>query len=364
MVCAASDVPNWCPMSGEALIYGAAGYSGRLILDEALRLGLRPILAGRDATQIGPLAERHGLPYRIASLLDAEALHAMLREVGLVLNAAGPFSSTAGPLVAACLRARAHYLDITGELGVIERLSKRHAEARARDVMVMPGVGFDVVASDCLATHVAARLPQATSLSIGIRGLALASRGSALSFLEQAGRPVLVRRNGSLVPVPPGALERDFDFGDGPSRCVNVSWGDVTAAYFSTGIPNVDVYFEPAPFLRPALLASRFAGPLAEFAPWQVWVRAHGALLPEGPSKAERDAVRVTVVAEVEDAHGGRAAARLETSQSYSFTAIAAAAVMKRVHDGDVEPGFQTAGRVFGPDFVLSLADVSRQDSA
>lgn len=351
-------------MSGDVLLYGAAGYSGRLILEEALRLGVRPILAGRDGARLRPLAERHSLSFRVASLLDAEALHAALRGVTLVLNAAGPFSTTAGPLVAACLRARAHYLDITGELAVIERLSRRHAEARERGVMVMPGVGFDVVASDCLAVHVAARLKQPTSLSIGIRGLALASRGSALSFLEQAGRPVQVRRDGVLVGVPPGALERDFDFGSGPSRCVNVTWGDVTAAYFSTGIPNVDVYFEPAPFLRPALLASRFVAPFAELAPWQVWLKAHAALLPEGPSQAQRDAVRVTVVAEVSDAHGGRAAARLECAQSYSFTALAAAAILRRVAAGDAEPGFQTAGRVFGPDFVLSLDEVSRQDFA
>lgn len=349
-------------MSGEAMLYGATGYSGRLILEQALQIGLRPILAGRDAAQLRPLAERHGLPYRVASLLDAEALHAALRDVAVVLNAAGPFSSTAGPLVAACLRARAHYLDITGELAVVERLSRRHRDARERGVMVMPGVGFDVVASDCLAVHVAGRVRQPRSLSIGIRGLALASRGSALSFLEQAGRPVQVRRDGALVGVPPGALERDFDFGGGPSRCVNVTWGDVTAAHFSTGAPNVDVYFEPAPFLRPALLASRLVAPFADLAVWQVWTRMHAALLPEGPSQAERDAVRVTIVVEVDDAHGGRASSRLETPQSYSFTAVAAAAILRRVRDGDLEPGFQTAGRVFGPDFVLSLDEVSRQD--
>ena len=121
-----------------------------------------------------------------------------------------------------------------------------------------------------------------------------------------------------------GAIVRDFDFGNGPSRCVNVTWGDVTSAYFSTGIPNIDVYFEAAPMLRGALLASRFMSPLASIGPWQVWLKMHAALLPEGPSQAERDAARVTIVAEVGDAEGRCARSRLCTAQSYSFTAVAA----------------------------------------
>jgi short subunit dehydrogenase-like uncharacterized protein len=363
MVCARRGVPQSAAMSGQAMIYGASGYSGRLILERALQLGMAPILCGRDAGKLARLASRHGLSHRVASLLDAEALHAALRDVDVVLNAAGPFSATAGPLVAACLRAGVHYLDISGELAVIERLSQQHAAARRRGVMVLPGTGFDVVASDCLAAHVAARVRRPTRLAIAIRGLELASRGSVLSFLEQAGRPVWVRRDGALTGIAPGTLERDFDFGDGPSPCVNVTWGDVTSSYFSTGIPNIDVYFESGPLLRGALVASRFASAWAGLAPWQVWARMHAALVPEGPSQAERDAARVILVVEVEDAQGERARARLHTAQSYSLTALAAAAILRRVLDGDAEAGFQTPSRLYGAEFVLSLDGVSRQDS-
>ena len=343
------------------LLYGATGYSGRVILDELLRQGVRPTLGGRDEGKVAPLAERHGLPYRVASLQDSERLQAMLHDVRVVLHAAGPFSATAHLMVAACLRAGAHYLDITGEPTVIERLATRHAEARRRRTMILPGIGFDVVASDCLAAHVAARVPGARRLTLAIRGLELMSRGSALSFVEQAGQPVLVRRGGALTPVPPGELERDFDFGDGPRRCVNVSWGDVVTAYYSTGIPDIEIYFEPPPLFRAALLASRFAGPLATTGPWQVWLKMHADFLPEGPTEAQRAAVRVVLLAEVEGS-GRRASARLHTPQSYSFTGLSAAAIVRRVLSGDLEVGFQTPARVYGPDFVLSLAGVSRAD--
>ena len=349
-------------MSAAVLIYGASGYSGRLILERALALGLRPILAGRDETTLAPVAERHGLAYRIASLHDAPLLEHALRDVGVVLNTAGPFSASARPLAAACLRTGTHYLDITGEPAVFDDLATRHADARRRGVMLLPGVGFDVVASDCLAAHVAARASGARRLAIAIRGLELMSRGSALSFCEQAGQPVLVRRNGALAAVPPGAIERDFDFGDGPRRCVNVSWGDVVTAYYTTGVPDIEIFFDAPPLFRSALLASRAAGALAASAPSQVWLKMHAALLPDGPDAAQRDAVRVTLVAEVEDRRGTILRGRMTTPQSYSFTAISASALLQRAACGDIEAGFQTPARLYGADLVLSLEGVSRSD--
>jgi short subunit dehydrogenase-like uncharacterized protein len=346
------------------LVYGAAGYSGRLIVERALQLGLQPILAGRDAGKLRPLAESLGLPFRTASVHDSEALHAMLRDVGVLLNVAGPFSGSARALASACLRARVHYLDITGEPLVIEGLAERHREARRRGVMLLPGVGFDVVASDCLAAHVARRAGRARHLAIGIRGLGLMSRGSARSFVEQAGVPVLLRRDGRLVAVPPGARERAFDYGSGPVRCVNVSWGDVVSAWHSTGIPNVDVYFDAPPAFSAALAWSRAAGSLAQSALSQVWLKVHADMLPEGPTAAERATVRVVIVAEAADDNGCRTIARLETPQSYSFTSVAAAAVLRRVALGDTAPGFQTPSRLLGADFVLSLPDVARHDVA
>lgn len=344
------------------MIYGATGYTGRLMTRGALQLGLRPVLGGRNEPQLAAMAEPLSLDYRAVALADANRLHAALRGIDVVLNAAGPFSETAHPMVDACLHSGTHYLDICGEAAVLEALARRHAAARRRPIMIMPAVGFDVVPSDCLAAHVVGRLRGAERLAFGVRGLTLATRGSAKTFLQQAGRGILVRREGVLASVAPGSLEREFDYGDGPRTSVNVTWGDVVSAYYTTGVPNIEVYFEATPMVRSALMASRYLGRLATTAPWQAWLKMYAEFLPEGPTEAQRVPIEMTIVVDAEDGKGRRARARLRTPQAYTFTGVVGPAIARRVLHGDFEVGFQTPARVYGADFVLSLADVSRED--
>jgi short subunit dehydrogenase-like uncharacterized protein len=348
-------------MSDDLLIYGATGYTGRLILAELLTRGVRPVLAGRNEAGVAALAERSRLSYRVAPLTDPLRLDQALRGIRVVLNAAGPFSATAAPMVEACLRAGVHYLDIAGEVDVIEAHARRHATARARGIMILPGAGFDVVPSDCLALHVARQVRRPVRLAIGISGLETPSRGSAKTFVEYGGRSVLIRRNGCLTPAVPGTLERDFDYGRGPIPSVNMQWGDVASAFYSTGIPNIEVYFVATPVLRTSLAASRTMGWALTTAPAQVWLKMHADLLPEGPTTAERAAVRTVVVAEVTDAEGRCVRGRLTAPQSYSLTALTAAEIARRVLGGDSEPGFQTPARLYGADFVLGFAGVTRE---
>ena len=349
-------------MYAPLLLYGATGYTGRLILAEALRHGLRPILCGRRPEAVAALAAESGLAHRVASLNAAETLDRALDGVGAVLHAAGPFVDTAEPMLNACLRAGAHYLDITGELMVIEALAARGGEARRRGIMVMPGVGFDVVPSDCLAAHVAARLPAATHLTLAIRGLSMSTRGSARTLIRYAGLDRTVRRNGRLARVPAGSLERSVDFGDGPERCLNVGWGDVASAWFTTGIPNIEVYFDALPMREAMLFSSRAAGGLLQLPVWQTWLDAAAGWLPEGPSAADRERSVMDLFAEATDGAGRHVRARLRTPEAYTCTALTAVAVVRRVVAGDVEPGFQTPARVYGPDFVLQCEGVRRAD--
>jgi len=350
-------------MPDTILIYGATGYTGRLIARELRRRGIEPVLAGRDAVRLSVLAEDLDLPFRASRLHSPEELDAALRGVSIVLHAAGPFSGTARPMLDACLRANAHYLDVTGEVGAIEAVRKRDAEFREHDLMAMPGVGFDVVPSDCLAARVAARLPGATHLRIGVTGLDFATRGSAKTLIEHAGRTVLVRRDGRLERVRPGSRVHTFDFGRGPRRTLGVSWGDVSSAYYTTGIPNIEVYFEATPRLEAMMLAERWLGPLLRTAPAQVWLKAHADLLPKGPTDEEREPHQMVLVAEAEDATGQRVCSRLRTPEAYTLTATTAAAIADRVSHGDVERGFQTPARVYGADFVVGLPDVSVDDA-
>ena len=351
-------------MSDALLIYGAAGFTGQLIVREALRQGLRPLLGGRSEAKLAPLAHSLGLEHCVVSLSDTHLLENLLREVQVVLHAAGPFSETAGPMVNACLRTGTHYLDITGEVAVIEALAQRHAAARKQRIMIMPAVGFDVVPSDCLAAHVARRLPSAQRLAIGVRGMVLVTRGSTKTFVEAAGHGIRLRRAGVLTSVPAGSLQRPFDYGEGLRPSVNVTWGDVITAYYTTGIPNIEVYFEATPLFRSLEMANRYAGWMLGTALGQIWLKTNAAMLPEGPTDEQRAGLSMTIVAEADDARGRRVCSRLHTPQGYTFTGMAAPAIARRALQGDIEVGFQTPARVYGADFVLSFPDVWREDVA
>ena len=98
------------------MIYGASGYTGSLVAREAVALGERPVLAGRSAEKVRPLAEELGLPWVAFDLGNRAGAVAALRRVELVLLAAGPFDGLAQPMMDACLEAGAHYADLANEL--------------------------------------------------------------------------------------------------------------------------------------------------------------------------------------------------------------------------------------------------------
>ena len=231
------------------LVYGASGYSGRLVARELCRLGVRPLLCGRDGRKVAAVADELGLPHRVAAVDDPAALAAAVAEAPVVLNAAGPFSHTTAPLVAACLARGAHYLDIAGEVPAVAALAARHAEARARGVMLLPSVGFDVVPTDCLLAYVARRCPGGRALVTAVSKPLFLSPGSAKTLLEHVDLGV-ARRQGVVTPLRLGAIERAFDFGDGARSCLNVSFVDVVTAYYTTGIGDVTTFVEATPLLR------------------------------------------------------------------------------------------------------------------
>ncbi len=325
--------------------------------------GLRPILSGRSSAALAELAGPLGLEYRAASL-ESPALDEALKGCGAVLHCAGPFEETSAPMAAACLRAGAHYLDITGEIEVFEALAARGPEAARAGVMLLPGVGFDVVPTDCLGAHLKRILPSATRLHLGIRARAGLSRGTAATAVASIGRPLLARRGGKIVPLPGEWAERTIDFGRGPERALALSWGDVSTAWHSTGISDIAVYFAMNPSAARAVrLAGRLgwllgAPPMRALLRWGVRRRA------PGPTDDERAAGQATLWGEVQDSTGRRAAARLRTPEGYTLTAMTAVACVERVLAGVAPPGFQTPSRAYGADFILEMDGVRRDDLA
>jgi short subunit dehydrogenase-like uncharacterized protein len=349
-------------LAGHLLIYGATGYTGRLLAKRASELGMNAILAARGEKPLRAVAQGTNLPCRHVRLDDLVALHAVLRDAVVVLNAAGPFAATARPLVEACLSTGTHYLDVSGELPAIQALHRYDSAAHASGIMIMPAVGFVVVATDCLAAHVASRMPDARQLRLALSRAEFASRGSYSTMLGLVRAGVSIRRDGRLCAVPVGRLERGFDYGVGKRISTAVSWADVFTAYHTTQIPNVEVYMEADAWRRYLYQAAAyFAAPLG-LGPVQALLKLQVRVLPEGPSEGQRAAAPRVIVAEAEDRYRRRVQARLYTPDGYDFTALSALAIAERVMAGDIAIGFQTPGGLYGADFVLRFQGVRRED--
>lgn len=344
------------------MLYGAYGYTGDLVAREAHRRGLRPTLAGRRRGPLEALADELGLPWMELGLDDAATLDRALAPFGLVLHCAGPFARTAAPMVEACLRQRTHYLDVTGEVEVFAAIHQRDRVAREHGVMLLPGVGFDVVPSDCLIAHVAARCPGARHLTLAFEGVGQPSRGTATTMLENIGRGGVVRRDGVLRPVPAAWKTVEVDFGRGPRRCVSIPWGDVFTAFVSTGIPDVEVLMAAPTGLRAALKLSRYLGPVLQSTPVQALLQRRIRSGPAGPTPAEREAGSSHLWARVLSDDGREATARSHGPEGYTATVGCALWIVEAARSGRHPAGFQTPSRAYGAEVARDAAGFRIED--
>jgi short subunit dehydrogenase-like uncharacterized protein len=345
------------------LIYGATGFTGELIARLAVGGGLKPTLAGRTRDAVVRIASELGLEYRRFALDDSPAVEEGLSGMKAVLHCAGPFVRTFQRLSDACLKTGVHYLDVTGEIGVFEALAARDGEAKKAGVMLLPGVGFDVVPSDCLALHLKRRLPSATHLSLGFQSSGRLSRGTLTTTVENLPRGGFVRRDGVITSVPAAWKTRRIDFGRGERKAITIPWGDIATAFHSTGIPNIDVFLAAPLALRVALRASRLVRPLLGRPLLQGFLLGRVRRLPPGPSVEERAGGRCYLWGEAHDA-AARVVARLQTPEAYALTAETALAACRKVLAGEAPVGFQTPAMAYGPDFVLEVPGVIRTDAA
>lgn len=225
------------------MIYGANGYTGRLAVNEAIKRGLSPILAGRS-NSIKKLANKNGLKSKIFDLSKADEIANYLDDVFVLANCAGPFSQTAKQMMEACLKSKTHYLDITGEIAVYELGFSLDAKAKSAGIVICPGVGFDIIPTDCLSVQLKEKMPDATHLILGFASKgSKPSKGTAKTAAEGMSKGGKIRVNGELKQVPLAFKERKIDYGFGKINAITIPWGDVYTAYHSTGIPNIEVYY-------------------------------------------------------------------------------------------------------------------------
>ena len=339
------------------LLYGAYGYVGDLVAREAIDRGRRPILAGRDPEKLTEQGDELGCPTRRFDLSTRSPLAGELEDVDCVLNCAGPFSDTAEPLVGACLRSGTDYVDITGEVPVIDRIHGWDGVASDLGVTLLPSAGFSSVPLDCLAAHLAERAPGADHLALGVESFRIPSVGSIKTAIEGIDTGGAVRRGGRTRYVPAGWRSRHVDFGRGTRPAVTMPLGDVSTAHYTTGVPDVDVFVAVLPPARIALAAHDYAAPLLSRQPVRLALERLAELVRDGPSEWARRRGSAHLWGEAR-ADGERVVSRLRTPDAYVVTPEAAVSVAERVLAGDADAGVQTPAGAFGPAFALELGGV------
>ena len=342
------------------MIYGANGYTGEMAAREAAARGLKPVLAGRNRESIEALGVELGLPSRVFGLDDVQQAGQALQGMGLVLHCAGPFSATAAPMLEACLAVRCHYLDITGEIDVFAHCHAQHERAIAAGIVVLPGAGFDVVPTDCLAAMLARELPEAQSLVLAFEAGGGPSPGTAKTSVEGLGKGGCARIDGEVRQVPLAWKSRTFER-DGEARCaMTIPWGDVYTAYVSTGIRNIEVYMGVPPATVKRLRRLRLLGPLLGWAPVQALLKQQVAKKVRGPSQQRRGKTGCVVWGELRDARGNEVKKILRTPNGYELTVTASLGIVARLLATDSpKSGFHTPSMLMGEDYVLTLPGVS-----
>lgn len=349
------------PNDMQFLLYGATGYTGQLIAEYAASFGLKPILAGRSEAKVKAMADSLGLEYRVFDLADTAALDAALQETPVVLHAAGPFMFTAKPMIEACLRTGTHYLDITGEIAIFEMAARMDKKAREAGIMLLPGAGFDVVPTDCLALHLKNRMPDATHLQLAFAGMGGGvSQGTATTMAENLGEGGAMRKDGKIVKVPLGHNAMIVPFRAKSLFVMSIPWGDVSTAYHSTDIPNIETYMAFSPSAYRWVKLQRYFNWLLRTSFVRNIVKKRIKERPAGPTPEQRARSKSFVWGRVSNADGKVLEAQLVTPEGYTLTALTSLLITKKVLNGNAPIGFQTPSKAYGEDLILEVEGAER----
>ena len=343
----------------QVIIYGSYGYTGKLIVEESLSKNLSILLAGRNEQKLKEQSEKTGYPFAAADINNHRALVEALKEGNVLINAAGPFINTASPMVAACIEARTHYLDINGDLAVFELIKTYDSQAKSAGIMLMPGTGFDVVPTDCMAVKLKNKMPDALTLKIAFATIGGGvSHGTATTVAGRLGEKSTRRVDGKLVPINLGENGMWLNFGERRLFFMSIPWGDISTAYVSTGIPNVESFISVSPKIYRLLKFQRLINWLLRTKAVRKFIQKKIDSKPEGPDKEARKNACTLVWAEVKNKKGETLSTRLQTPEGYGLTAIASLLISEKVLGGIFKSGFQTPAMVYGENLIFEIEGV------
>jgi short subunit dehydrogenase-like uncharacterized protein len=256
-------------------------------------------------------------------------------------------------MLEACLNAGVHYLDITGEIDVFEHAHAQHERAVDSGIVICPGVGFDVIPTDCVAATLAEALPEATHLSLGFDSRMRMSPGTQKTSLESLVGGGKVRRDGKIVRVPMGSHPRRIDFGAGEKPASTIPWGDVATAYYTTGIPNIEVYIPSPPKRARTLRLANLLRPILRGSILQQMMKRQ--VPATGPDEQARANTPVYVWGEVRNAAGKVRTARVKTANGYDLTVTGSLEFIGYLSSQRPAGGYYTPSQLLGPDLVSKL---------
>lgn len=344
------------------LIYGANGYTGRLIVKVAAAQKLPIVLAGRHYHSIKHLAAAYKLPFRVFDLQDSVAIIEQMGDIKILINCAGPFPQTAPQLLAACLQTGTHYLDINGEIEQFEWMKQQDDAAQKAGILVLPGVGFDVVPSDCLAKLLANNFPEGNRLELAFmnKGGGI-SHGTLTTMLTRLGKGGAARIGGQIRFSPLGAKGKWVDFGNGKQFCMSIPWGDVSTAAHGTHITDTVVY-SAVPYKVFCILKGQF------LFNWLLRTRLFKKIAQHyidkkvfGPTAEQNQQGRSLLWARLSAPDGSYQEVNLEGPESYWLTALTSVHITRLCLKGNRLTGYHTPATAFGPNLIKEIPGIRLQ---
>lgn len=328
------------------------------MVDQCLARGIKPFLGGRNAEKLKNQAEKHSLDYLAFDVSDKDRLHEFLSMGSVLLHCAGPFIHTSQTVLDACFQTNTHYLDITGEYQVFDLCQAHSEKFKSQNLTVVPGVGFDVVPSDCLAAMLKAEMPDATDLQLAfVNKGAKMSRGTLKTMIENLGDKQVRRENGQYAYAPMGQNTLMVDFGDFEQICMAISWGDISTAYFSTDIPNIQVFAGTEARQVSQVRKMQMLSWFFRMKPVKRYLQRKLDSKPDGPSDQKREKSVTFMWGSVSNGNT-TVEKRLRVPNGYTVTADSSVRIAQEVLNGNFKPGYQTPSSAYGKDFVLALDGV------
>lgn len=347
--------------SNSFLLYGANGYTGELIARYSRHYDLQPVLAGRRKEVIEPMANKLNLPYHIFDLNDEAALQSALKEVKAVIHAAGPFYYTAKQMAEACLKTGTHYIDINGDITVFEMLQRYDDVAKKAGIMVLPGAGFDVVPTDCVALQLKKMLPDAIALQLAFATIGGGlSHGTAMTMVDRLGEKGVARKNGKIIREPLGEKGMWIDFGVKKLFVMSIPWGDISTAHITTGIPDIETYTGISKKVYTALKLQPLFNWLLRTKFIRQYIKNKINNRPPGPNDEQRSQATSLVWGQVRNAEGNTVTVRLSGPEGYTLTAHSALIIVKKILQGEFTPGYQTPAGAYGENLVMEIPGAQR----